>query len=127
MSELTLDLYTPAHRNDFLLDALESPDWRATLEEVSHDLYEYKSRNVSLFSKNFIGKYHVYHISCKEETSPFNIIRNKFNSLLKGRQLKIEFSKYCPADVIVSLDDVNIAALLDNVEGMDDIKDKDGK
>jgi hypothetical protein len=112
--------------DDFLLDALESPDWRATLEEVTHDLYEYKSRNVSLFSKNFIGKYHVYHISCKEETSPFNIIRNKFNSLLKGRQLKIEFSKYCPADVIVSLDDVNIAALLDNVEGMDDIKE-DGK
>lgn len=124
-----IKLHVPNADNidEFLLLALENPDWRATLEEVTDDLYEYKSRNVSLFPKNFTGRYHVYHISCKEETSPFNIIRNKFNSLLKGRQLKIEFSKYCPADVIVSLDDVNIAALLDNVEGMDDIKDKDGK
>jgi hypothetical protein len=124
-----IKLHVPNADNidEFLLLALENPDWRATLGEVTNDLYEYKSRNISLFSKNFIGKYHVYHISCKEKTSPFNIIRNKFNSLLKGRQLKIEFSKYCPADVIVSLDDVNIAAFLDNVEGMDDIKDKDGK
>lgn len=113
--------------DDFLLDALESPDWRATLEEVTQDLYEYKSRNVSLFSKNFTGKYHVYHISCKEETSPFNIIRNKFNSLLKDRELKIEFSKYCPADVIVSLDDINIKSMVDNVEGIDDKKDEKGK
>lgn len=124
-----IKLHVPNADNidEFLLLALENPDWRATLEEVTDDLYEYKSRNVSLFPKNFTGRYHVYHISCKDETSPFNIIRNKFNSLLRGRQLKIEFSKYCPADVIVSLDDVNIVSLLDNVEGMDDIKDKDGK
>lgn len=110
--------------DDFLLDALESPDWRTTLEDVTHDLYEYKSRNVSLFSKSFVGKYHVYHISCTEEKSPFNIIRNKFKSLLKKLNLKIEFSKYCPADVIVSLDDIDIASMIDDVESIDDIKGK---
>ena len=112
--------------DDFLLDALESPDWRATLEDVTQDLYEYKSRNISLFSGSFVGKYHVYHISCTEEKSPFNIIRNKFKSLLKKRLLKIEFSKYCPADVIVSLDDIDITSIINDVETIDDIKDKKG-
>jgi hypothetical protein len=112
--------------DDFLLDALESPDWRATLEDVTQDLYEYKSRNISLFSGSFVGKYHVYHISCTEEKSPFNIIRNKFKSLLKKRLLKIEFSKYCPADVIVSLDDIDITSMINDVETIDDIKDKKG-
>jgi len=109
--------------DDFLLDALESPDWRTTLEDVTHDLYEYKSRNVSLFSKNFIGKYHVYHISCKEVNSPFNIIRNKFKSLLKKLNLKIEFSKYCPADVIVSLDDIDIDSMINAVTSIDEMTD----
>jgi hypothetical protein len=115
--------------DDILMDALDSPDWTTTLVEVTKDLYDFESRSLRLFSKKFTGKYHVYHISCKEKTSPFNLIRNKFNSILKSldlkSQLKIEFSKYCPADVIVSVDDFNISELLDEVKSIDGIKDKD--
>jgi hypothetical protein len=116
--------------DDILMDALDSPDWTTTLVEVTKDLYDFESRSLRLFSKRFTGKYHVYHISCKEKTSPFNLIRNKFNSILKSldleSKLKIEFSKYCPADVIVSVDDFNISELLDEVKSIDGIKDKDG-
>jgi hypothetical protein len=116
--------------DDILMDALDSPDWSTTLVEVTKDLYDFESRSLRLFSKRFTGKYHVYHISCKEKTSPFNLIRNKFKSILKNldleSKLKIEFSKYCPADVIVCVDGFNFSKLLNDVKTIDGIKDKDG-
>jgi hypothetical protein len=117
--------------DDILFDALNSPDWTTTLVEVTKDLYDFESRSLRLFSKRFTGKYHVYHISCKEEASPFNMIRNKFKSILNNldleSKLKIEFSKYCPADVIVCVDGFNFSKLLNDVKTIDGIKDKDGK
>lgn len=113
--------------DDFLMYALESPDWASTLKDVTQDLYDFKSRNVSLFKSGFTGKYHVYHISCKEMDSPFKILRDKFKYLLNKSglesNLSIEFSKYCPADVIVSLDYVNLTKVLSSVETMDQMTD----
>ncbi len=111
--------------DDYLFDALNSPEWVATLKEVTNDLYDFTSRNVRLFSKEFTGKYHVYHISCKEAKSPFRVIANKFKQLLAKSNLesnlKIEFSKYCPADVMVSVDDYNVSDLIKDVENIDDM------
>lgn len=113
--------------DEFLMKALESPDWRTTLVEVTKDLYDFRSRNVRLFKEEFTGKYHVYHVSCSDDDSPFNIIKKKFKELLKesklNSNLNIEFSKYCPADVIVSVDGFNITKILNSVESIDGEKD----
>lgn len=112
--------------DNILVSALSKPDWETTLIEVTNDLYNFTSRNVRIFKEGFTGKYHVYHISCDDADSPFTLIRNKFNFLLKmeatdnmsklsfgDSALAIEFSKYCPADVMVRVNDIDLEKLID--------------
>jgi hypothetical protein len=113
---LKLHLPNTDNVDDILVSALGNPDWATTLIDVTNDLYEFSSLDKRLFKEKFEGKYHVYHISSRDDDSPFNLIRNKFKDLLKkeplSSKLDIEFSKYCPADVMVVVNDINLKNLI---------------
>ncbi len=102
--------------DDILVNALNNPDWATTLIDVTNDLYNYTSRNIPLFNPYFKGKYNVYHISSmKDKTSPFYLIRKKFSELLPTA-VNIEFSKYCPADVIVTVDGIDLERQINSID-----------
>jgi len=108
--------------DEVLVKMLSKPDWVTTLEEVTEDLYNFSSREKLLFKPFFRGRYHVYHISTfKDPTSPFNQIIKRFKKLLPSG-VKIDFSKFCPADVIVMVNDVDLVNLI-NVDNIDKLTD----
>lgn len=101
-----------------LTKLLLDPNWNETLISVTNDLYNFKSRGISLFNKNYNGKYKVYHISYNGTESPFKIIDNKFSKLQKTEN-RINFAKYCPADVIVYKGDLDLHKVLENIKSIE--------
>lgn len=69
-------------------------NWLATFTRIPEKVY-----NTNVFVVKY--KYSTYHVECKENDSPVNILKKKFTSFKKGTGSSVHFSKYCPADVYI--------------------------
>lgn len=81
-----------------MLDSLSTNrDWLNTFVKVPEVLFRFKG----MFSPRL--SYSVFHESCLDEISPVQNLIKKFNSLkkLKNIDSKVNFSKFCPADVYI--------------------------
>ena len=99
------------------------PNWMATFIDVTNDLYDFSSRNRRFFNSRNV--YYICHISNTDIINPVVYLKSAYKVLLKRDVInneKIDFSKYCPADVYVVREDkvveINegIKSIIDNEE-----------
>ena len=111
---------------DSLIKSLsQDKNWFATFTEVAEDLYNFSSLNKRILNSSYT--YHIYHVSNKEAGSPVVLLKNKFKSLLnvEDGDIRIDFSKFCPADTFIIRDD-KLNTVIDYLNKVDCIEPKDG-
>lgn len=87
-----------------LVDSLSmDPNWLTTFIDVTNDLYEFSSRNRKIFNSR--NTYYIFHVSNTDVINPVVYLKSAYKALLKKDDEKIDFSKYCPADVYVVRED----------------------
>lgn len=87
-----------------LIDGLSmDQNWMATFIDVTDDLYKFSSRNRNIFNSR--NTYYIFHVSNTDVINPVVYLKSAYKTLLKKDNEKIDFSKYCPADVYVVRED----------------------
>ncbi len=125
-----LNLYTEGIKIDReLLNSLTlNPDWFATFVKVPEKLYSKNTRGNRVISHS--KKYSLYHASYKSD-SPVVTLMKKYSDILKDnnkseiiekRWGRINFAKYCPADLYI-VETVNIENVKEEIKAASDMND----
>jgi hypothetical protein len=125
-----LNIYTEGIKIDReLLTSLSlNPDWFATFVKVPEKLYSKNTRGNRVISHS--KKYSLYHASYKSD-SPVVTLMKKYSDILKEnnkselpeqRWGRINFAKYCPADLYI-VETVNIENVKKEIKDASDMND----
>jgi len=77
----------------------DNPDWFSTFTSIPPALFALKNNGTDIFSNS--KGYTLFHISDKSN-SPIKSLKEKYSKISRDEGWKIEFSKYCPADLFIT-------------------------